>query len=200
MRVSPAPEHDAATSKSWEAVRRLLENASDAESRDAVQFIFDSPLTSFRSHVATYAEESFPPGTPMLAGAIDLMRRIHEDFRYDTTVTDATTAVDRVFEIRAGGLSGSGPCRHRLYAQPGPARALCVGLFADPSRAGTGTDAGGRTPAMPGSRSGHRLSAGSIWTPPMMSLSAKVMSPSPMAAIMAMSRRSTALSWAGTII
>jgi transglutaminase-like putative cysteine protease len=30
------------------------------------------------------------------------MARIHMDFRYDTTVTDAYTAVDQVFEIRAG--------------------------------------------------------------------------------------------------
>jgi transglutaminase-like putative cysteine protease len=102
VRVAPAPDRDAATSQSWESVRHLLEEAIDAESRDAVQFIFDSPLTSFKSDVAAYAAISFPEGTPMLTGAIDLMRRIHADFRYDTTVTDATTPVDRVFEIRAG--------------------------------------------------------------------------------------------------
>ena len=102
VRVNAPPPHDPAGSQSWEAVRVTLEEAADAESRDAVQFIFDSPLTSFKSNVAVYAEESFPAGTPILAGAIDLMRRIHADFRYDTTVTDATTPVDRVFEIRAG--------------------------------------------------------------------------------------------------
>ncbi len=45
---------------------------------------------------------AFPKDRPLLAGAIDLMARIHRDFRYDTTVTDASTTVDRVFEIRAG--------------------------------------------------------------------------------------------------
>ena len=30
------------------------------------------------------------------------MGRVHADFRYDTTVTDASTPIDRVFEIRAG--------------------------------------------------------------------------------------------------
>jgi transglutaminase-like putative cysteine protease len=45
---------------------------------------------------------SFPPHRPILAGAVELMNRIHKDFRYDTTVTDVTTPVDRVFEIRAG--------------------------------------------------------------------------------------------------
>jgi transglutaminase-like putative cysteine protease len=33
---------------------------------------------------------------------MDVMSRIHADFRYDSTVTDATTPVDRVFEMRAG--------------------------------------------------------------------------------------------------
>ena len=72
------------------------------EARDAVQFLFDSPLTAFTGDIAAYGAVSFPPGRPLLAGAIELMNRIHKDFRYDTTVTDATTPVDRVFEIRAG--------------------------------------------------------------------------------------------------
>jgi transglutaminase-like putative cysteine protease len=59
-------------------------------------------LTAFTRDVAGYAAKSFPPGQKLLAGAIDLMNRIHADFRYDTSVTDATTPVDRVFEIRAG--------------------------------------------------------------------------------------------------
>ena len=102
LRVNPPPVRDVRLSESWETVRGRLEEAKDAETRDAVQFIFDSPLTSFKSHIEIYAEESFPPGQKLLTGALDLMRRIHEDFRYDTSVTDATTPVDRVFEIRAG--------------------------------------------------------------------------------------------------
>jgi transglutaminase-like putative cysteine protease len=102
VRVNPPPDHDARLSESWETVRGRLEEAADAESRDAVQFIFDSPLTAFTSDVAAYAAMSFPAGQKLLAGALDLMNRIHADFRYDTSVTDATTPVDRVFEIRAG--------------------------------------------------------------------------------------------------
>jgi transglutaminase-like putative cysteine protease len=102
VRVSPHPPRDVRLSESWETVRGRLEEASDAEASDAVQFIFDSQLTAFSSDIAAYAIKSFPPGQKLLAGALDLMNRIHEDFRYDTTVTDATTPVDRVFEIRAG--------------------------------------------------------------------------------------------------
>jgi len=100
--VDPAPERISRDSLPWEQVRALLENPQDDEERDAVQFQFDSLLTRFHSDIATYGAASFPPHRPLLAGAIELMNRIHRDFRYDTTVTDVTTPVDRVFEIRAG--------------------------------------------------------------------------------------------------
>jgi transglutaminase-like putative cysteine protease len=102
VRVEPRPARASRDSLPHEDVRRLLEAPSVDEARDAVQFLFDSPLTKFTGDIASYGIVSFPPGRPLLAGAIELMNRIHKDFRYDTTVTDATTPVDRVFEIRAG--------------------------------------------------------------------------------------------------
>jgi transglutaminase-like putative cysteine protease len=102
VRVAPAPPRAPEASMAWEEVRALLEGPPDEACRDAVQYIFESPLSLFTADLAGWARESLPPGTPLLAGAIDLMRRIHAEFRYDTGVTDATTPVDRVFEIRAG--------------------------------------------------------------------------------------------------
>jgi transglutaminase-like putative cysteine protease len=100
--VEPRPERTSRDSLTWEEVRRLLENPIDEEARDAVQFMFDSQMTRFESDIAGYAAVSFPPDRPLLTGAMELMNRIHKDFRYDTTVTDVSTPVDRVFEIRAG--------------------------------------------------------------------------------------------------
>jgi transglutaminase-like putative cysteine protease len=100
--VAPAPERVSRESLPWEKARGMLEDPADEDTRYAVQFIFDSPLTAFESDVAAYGAVSFPPGRPLLAGAMELMNRIHKDFRYDTTVTDVSTPVDRVFEIRAG--------------------------------------------------------------------------------------------------
>ena len=100
--VTAPPQYPSRESLTHERLRVLLESPPDAAARDAVQYIFDSPLTGFTGEVTEYARESFPPGRPILAGAAELMSRIHRDFRYDTTVTDATTPVDRVFEIRAG--------------------------------------------------------------------------------------------------
>jgi transglutaminase-like putative cysteine protease len=97
----PPPVRDAAASAPWEQVRARLD-APDAEARNVLHDVFDSPLTAFTVDLAGYARRSFTPGRPMLEAAVDLMARIHADFRYDTTVTDAYTAVDQVFEIRAG--------------------------------------------------------------------------------------------------
>lgn len=99
--TAPQPR-DAAASLPWEETRRRLEAAEEASAREAVPFLFDSPYVRFQSDLASYAAASFPAGRPVMAGAVDLMARIHRDFRYDTTVTDVTTPVDRVFEIRAG--------------------------------------------------------------------------------------------------
>jgi transglutaminase-like putative cysteine protease len=98
--LSP-PVRAAAASVPWEQVRARLD-APDTEAREVLHYVFDSPLTAFTVDLAGYARRSFTPGRPMLVAAVDLMARIHADFRYDTTVTDAFTAVDQVFEIRAG--------------------------------------------------------------------------------------------------
>jgi len=95
------PARDPAQSLSWEGVRTFLEDAAEAEP-DVVQYMFDSGMTVFSRDLASYARKSFPPERPVLAGAIDLMSRIHAEFRYDTTVSDATTTVDCVFDMRAG--------------------------------------------------------------------------------------------------
>jgi transglutaminase-like putative cysteine protease len=100
--VAGDPPPDPSASLAWEQVTRLLEAPSDEETRAVVPYLFDSAYTWFTADLAGYARPSFPPGRPYLAGAVDLMRRIHRDFRYDTTVTDVATPVDRVFEIRAG--------------------------------------------------------------------------------------------------
>ena len=94
-------DNDPQASEAWEDVRARLETMAP-ETHAIVQYIFDSPLTAFTADLPGYALKSFTPGRPLLAAALDLMSRIHEDFRYDTTVTDASTPVDRVFEIRAG--------------------------------------------------------------------------------------------------
>lgn len=102
VQVFPAPARDATASEPWEQVRHALETQRDSGSRQAIGFLFDSPRVALNAAFADYAAECFPRGESILAGSLRLMHRIHAEFRYDSTVTDAATPVEHVFEIRAG--------------------------------------------------------------------------------------------------
>jgi transglutaminase-like putative cysteine protease len=95
------PERELSESALWEDVRDRLQTTG-TETHDVIQYLFDSALTSFTADLPSFARESFAPRRPLLAAASELMSRIHADFRYDKTVTDTSTPVDRVFEMRAG--------------------------------------------------------------------------------------------------
>lgn len=92
--ATPAPE----TTPAWEEMADRLGNAGDL---DAQQYVFESPFTQSKK-ARDYAVVSFPPGRPVLVGAIDLMRRIFEEFKYEGGVTDIYTPVDRVMAERRG--------------------------------------------------------------------------------------------------
>lgn len=66
------------------------------------EFRFDSPRINRSKAYAEYARKSFPPGRSLGEAALDLTRRIHADFKYDTGATDVSTPTDRAFQLRAG--------------------------------------------------------------------------------------------------
>lgn len=65
-------------------------------------FLFPSRLVGVPSAIREYAAQSFRGNRPVLAGALDLMRRIHADFVYEPGVTDARTLPLMAFEMRRG--------------------------------------------------------------------------------------------------
>jgi len=86
----------------WEeVVRRLCAHGTLAD-LEAYQFVFASPLIAETPGVREYALASFPPGTPILAGGLDLMRRIHAEFAYDKTASTVDTPVAQVLVNRRG--------------------------------------------------------------------------------------------------
>lgn len=101
IEASAQPEAQGET-QAWEQVRARLADPLDHDAREAVPYLYDSPMVWFQSDVAAYAQHSFTPGRPILDATRDLMIRIQRDFRYDTGVTDVSTPVDKVFAIRAG--------------------------------------------------------------------------------------------------
>lgn len=94
----PAPEHTAP----WEEVRQLLANSTEQEVFEAVEHCFESPHVRWTPEIAAYAAASFPPGRPILQGALDLSRRIHSEFEYRPGTTNVATPVGTVFEQRHG--------------------------------------------------------------------------------------------------
>src|SRR6185369_7715903 len=66
------------------------------------QFVFDSPQVRASLELAEYARESFRANVPLLAGAMDLMRRIHADFTFDPEATTVATPLEEVLQKRRG--------------------------------------------------------------------------------------------------
>ena len=102
IEVRPAPLPAPELSTPWDQVYpRLFHDTSD-EGLEAIQFAFKTPKTRANEAIRAYALESFPPGRPILAGVLELTRRIYRDFKFDPTATTVSTPVEAVFEVRRG--------------------------------------------------------------------------------------------------
>lgn len=86
----------------WEDVVQSLPSDRSAAGLSAYQFTFESPRIRLRPEFAEYALQSFAPHTALVDGLLDLMERIHKDFRFDRKVTNVRTTVDEVFAKRRG--------------------------------------------------------------------------------------------------
>ena len=84
---------------SWETVRDLMQDPKFAKE---AEFTCYSGFTMPTADLAAYGAQSFSPGRPMLEAVQELTTRIHVDFDYDSSVTDASTPVDKVFELKGG--------------------------------------------------------------------------------------------------
>ena len=92
----------AAQSPAWESVRDIAFEAKSLGPASPIGYVFASPLVPVLPPVAAYAALSFPPGSGILAGAVDLMHRIRTDFKYDPKATVISTPLEEVFEKRHG--------------------------------------------------------------------------------------------------
>jgi len=94
-------------SPAWEVVRDLLAGpkggpGGDPELLDAFQFSVGSPYIRANDDVQAYTVESFTPGRPLVDAVLDLCKRIHEEFKYDTRCTTTTPTMAEIMEARAG--------------------------------------------------------------------------------------------------
>ena len=104
-RVGVAPRFhaiDDRESPAWESVRDAMRYVAGAPFIPASEFVFSSAFVPYDVALRDYAQASFGPRQPVLAGALDLMHRIHADFRYAAGSTDVATPVREAFAARTG--------------------------------------------------------------------------------------------------
>ena len=82
--------------------RRRRSPAPISAPQSPAHFLFPSRQVSLDPEIRDYARQSFPPGRPILAGAIDLMNRIKADFVYELGATTVSTTPPMSFALRRG--------------------------------------------------------------------------------------------------
>lgn len=105
----------------WEEAVRSLPNDHSPAGLEAYQFVFESPRIRVRPEFASYALQSFTPGRPMAEALLDLTARIHNDFRFDSKVTNVRTSIEEVFRKRRG------VCQDFAHLQIACLRSLNIG-------------------------------------------------------------------------
>ncbi len=93
---------DPEDSPPWEAVRDAGAFRPGAPLDESAQFRYPSPYVQPAEELAAFARPSFTAGRPLLAGAIELMQRIHHEFQFDSAATTVTTPISRVLSERRG--------------------------------------------------------------------------------------------------
>jgi transglutaminase-like putative cysteine protease len=100
--VEPVAAADFGATPPWESVREMTIASHDLGPQSPVHFIYPSRLISLDPEIRDYVGESFPAGRPILAGAVEVMKRIKADFTYELGATTVTTAPSMSFALRRG--------------------------------------------------------------------------------------------------
>lgn len=98
----PSPSVDLLATTPWDALDDRLLRAANERDVNVLLFRCASRLTTPTLELADYAALSFPPSRPVLDGAMDLVMRIYNDFKFDPHATDVSTPVTEVFAMRRG--------------------------------------------------------------------------------------------------
>lgn len=95
-------DFDAAGTLAWRDVVHCLGYRVGGRYVPQNEFSFPSPYIPRHRELGSYAAASFPKDVSVADGAIDLMHRIHRDFRYDSDSTEISTPVLEAFHAKRG--------------------------------------------------------------------------------------------------
>lgn len=102
MEALPFLMPDPASTPSWESVAASMRPRPCGVTARVSEFIHASPFVPLLEKAREYGAPSFAPGVPIVAGALDLMHRVHRDFRYDPAATSVSTPLSEVFTRKRG--------------------------------------------------------------------------------------------------
>ena len=93
---------DAAASPPWDEVATSLRYVARAPFQRETEFALPSPYVPRLAALREYGEASLKPGRPLAQAAIELMQRIHADFKYHSRSTEIDTPLSVVLKQRRG--------------------------------------------------------------------------------------------------
>ncbi|MFZ1921815.1 MAG: transglutaminase family protein [Xanthobacteraceae bacterium] len=96
-----APPKPAPT-PAWETVREDAFATGDIGPLSPAHFLFPSRMVSLDPEIRDYVRQSFAPGRPVLAAAIELIGRLKADIAYEIGATTVTTMPPMSFALRRG--------------------------------------------------------------------------------------------------
>ncbi len=102
VEVARAAWMDSVQSRPWDQVVEAIRSTKDPNWASVGEFSRDSRLILRSDTFADFARPSFAKGRPIVEAASDLTKRMHAEFRYDTTATRVDTPTTEAFQKRAG--------------------------------------------------------------------------------------------------
>ena len=86
----------------WGEVAARLRYVAGAAFEPASEYAMPSPYVPRLRALRDYGAASLAPGRPLAAAAIELMQRVHADFRFEAHSTDIETPLTQVLQQRRG--------------------------------------------------------------------------------------------------
>ncbi len=102
VRVTPPRPLDAEASAPWEDARAQLRYAAGRAWQPANEFVHASSYVPLLPALRDWAAPSFTPGRPVARVGLELMARMHADFRYCSDSTDIDTPLADALSRREG--------------------------------------------------------------------------------------------------
>lgn len=86
----------------WEKVQQFFQYHTNSKWDAACEFLFTSPYITLHDDFIEFARKSFTSKRPILEASIDLMKRIHDEFKYEGNSTDIDTPAHEALLNRKG--------------------------------------------------------------------------------------------------